>query len=229
MKFQESRSGLYYYNTRKVSTKSNAYSFINNVATNKTLYTDRQLRDADAARRLYVLVNRPSHATFIRMIRDNLLVNCPVTVDDANRAVKIYGPDVAALRGKTTRRTPPHVPSHTLRPIPSSLLEAHRLVTLCFDIFYVDGFTFLLTVSRNLHFITVEHIPTRNILNHVLPCLQRVHNVYTARGFKITMAHADDEFPSLRHPLLELDNIGLNIAAAAEHVPEAERAIRTVK
>jgi hypothetical protein len=59
--------------------------------------------------------------------------------------------------------------------------------------------------------------------------LKKVHDLYEARGFKITMTHADEEFMSLRHPLLELDSIGLNIAAMNEHVPEIERAIRTIK
>ena len=43
------------------------------------------------------------------------------------------------------------------------------------------------------------------------------------------MTHADEEFTSLRHPLLELDNIQLNVAATNEHVPEIERAIHTIK
>ena len=50
------------------------------------------------------------------MIRENQLQNCPITVDDANHALKIYGPDIAALRGKTTRTTPVHVPSDQIRP-----------------------------------------------------------------------------------------------------------------
>jgi hypothetical protein len=60
--------------------------------------------------------------------------------------------------------------------------------------------------------------------------LKKVHDLlYKARGFKITMTHADEEFMSLRHPLLELDSIRLNIAATNEHVPEIERGIRTIK
>jgi hypothetical protein len=43
------------------------------------------------------------------------------------------------------------------------------------------------------------------------------------------MTHADEEFTSLRDPLLEVDNIHLNIAATTEHVSEIDRAIRTIK
>ena len=57
---------------------------------------------------------------FVKMIREQHLPNCLVTVDDANGAVKvkIYGTDVATLQGKTTRRTPEHVPSNQLYPLP---------------------------------------------------------------------------------------------------------------
>ena len=228
MKFTESANGLYYYDVKSSSTKSSNYSFVNSVNENKSLYTRRQLKDADLAKRVYELVGRPAHATFTKMIRENQLQNCPITVDDANRALKIYGPDLAALRGKTTRTTPAHVPSNQLQPIPSEIMEAHKNVTLCFDIFFVDGLTFVATVSRSLHFLTVEHIASRAIKN-VLTCIKRVNNIYKARGFKVQMTHADEEFTSMRDPLLELDGIGLNIAATNEHVPEIERAIRTIK
>ena len=157
------------------------------------------------------------------MIRENQLQNCPINVDDANRALHINGTNVDALRGKTTRTTPDHVPSNQIRPLPSEILETDRDVTLCFDIFFVDGLAFVGTVAWSLHFLTVEYIM------HAFPCLKKVHNMYKARGFKITMTHANEEFASLLHPLLELDNIGLNIAATNEHVPVIERAIRTIK
>ena len=41
----------------------------------------------------YAIVGRPSHATFTEVLRENQLQNCPVTSDDANRALKIYGPE----------------------------------------------------------------------------------------------------------------------------------------
>ena len=137
--------------------------------------------------------------------------------------------NVDTLREKTIRTTPDHVPSNQIRPLPSEILETHRDVTLCFDIFFVDGLAFVGTVARSLHFLTVEYIKSHTILTHVFPCLKKVHNMYKAHGFKITMTHADEEFTSLQHPLLKLDKIELNIAATNEHVPEIERAIRTIK
>lgn len=60
------------------------------------------------------------------MIREKQLQNCLITVDDANHVLAIYGPDIAALRGKTTQMTPTHVASDQMRPLPFKLLDAHK-------------------------------------------------------------------------------------------------------
>jgi len=229
MKFKESKNGLYYHDAKASNTKSTAYSFVNSVKENKKLYSQRQLENAELARRVYELVGRPSHATFTKMIRENQLKHCPITVEDANRALHIYGPDVAALRGKTTRTTPTHVPPDQIRPLPLDIIQAHGNITICSDIFFVDGHAFFSTISHNINFITLEYIPSRAIIKHILPCLQTVNNTYKARGFNITTMHADEEFSTLAAPLLALNGIHLNTAATNEHVPEIERAIRTIK
>ena len=84
------------------------------------------------------------------MIQENQLQNCPITVNDANHALKIYRPDIFALSGKTTRTTPAHVPSNQICPLPFEILDTHKNVTLCFDMFFVNGLAFIGTVSRSL-------------------------------------------------------------------------------
>jgi hypothetical protein len=229
LKLKESRAGLYYYDAKPSSTHLNDYTLAQSVNDNKSLYTWQQLVSAKLAKRVIKLVGRPSHATFMEIICKHQLHNCPITVNDANRAKTIYSTEVAALREKTTRKTPAHVPLDQLCPIPASILDSHKNVSLCFDICFVYDFVFLGTVSRNLYFIKVEHIQTRGILKHLLPSLNKVNHIYKARGFQIRIAHADDEFSSLPHPLLALDKIALNIAATNQHVPEIECAILTIK
>ncbi len=45
--------------------------------------------------------------------------------------------------------------------IPREVAERLRFLTLAADIFFVDQIAFLLTVSRGLQFVTVEHTPSR--------------------------------------------------------------------
>jgi Zinc knuckle len=148
LKFVESGKGLYYYDTdanTKARNTSTNYSFVSSVVENKAKFTTRQVNDADLAKRVYALVGRPSHATFLKMIRENMIDGCPITVDDANRTVKIYRPDRSALRGKTVRRQVEHVPSNQVDPVMHSILKEHSDVTLCLDILFADGLVFVAT------------------------------------------------------------------------------------
>jgi hypothetical protein len=65
MKFIESDSGLYYYDASSTNRHPlTMYTFLHTVSDNKSLYTTRQLKGADLAKRVYELVGQPSHVTF---------------------------------------------------------------------------------------------------------------------------------------------------------------------
>ena len=57
------------------------------------------------------MVGRLSDKDLIKILKTNSLLNCPVTPRDVIFANKLFGPDVGALKGKTTRRGPPIVDS----------------------------------------------------------------------------------------------------------------------
>ena len=60
-----------------------------------------------AAQNARILSRRLGYATprdLLKMIKNGTLLNCPVTTADVVRAEKIYGKDIAALKGKSTRR-----------------------------------------------------------------------------------------------------------------------------
>ena len=231
--FTKSKGGLYYYDaTPPTKTKKTvkAYCLVTTLEENLKNFTRRQRNGIEQAHRVYILVGRPSHDNFLRMISHRQLPNCPVTLDDARNMMIAYGPNTAAIQGKTTRSKPKHVLSNRLVPLEPSILQAHRDVTLAMDIFFVDGLIFLLTVSRNLRFYTIHDLQNRSMANQVLPRLKFVLAMYHARGFRVTEIHADPEFTPLQAVLLtDHGGIHLNVCAANEHVPAAERGIRTVK
>ena len=53
------------------------------------LYTARQRDDAVKVKEIARTLEYPSQANFIRMISTGAIINCPVTINDVNRA---YGP-----------------------------------------------------------------------------------------------------------------------------------------
>ena len=98
-------------------------------------------------------------------------------------------------------------------------------MTLAADVFFVDGIAFLLTVLRNIKFITAEHVATctaKSLSKH----LDRVIRVYTQAGFSVRTILMDGEFEKVKN---KLALVVCNTTAAKEHVSEAECSIRTIK
>jgi hypothetical protein len=108
-RFQEHPSGLYLHDSTKPVTPytqqdgSNVvgYSYLQTVAENKKQFTKRQIESADKSRQLYRMLGRPGPDRYMDIVRNNFIIKCPVTIDDVTRAQRIYGKDVAFLKGKT--------------------------------------------------------------------------------------------------------------------------------
>ena len=108
MKFLEHPSGLYVFSCNNDTNDSvTGYTMLSTVAEQKKLFSRREIQSANAARDLYRKIGRPAEAEFQSILRNNLIRNCPVTPDDAKRALIIYGPDIAVIKGNTTRLRPP--------------------------------------------------------------------------------------------------------------------------
>jgi len=66
------------------------------------MFTKRQVSNAELAQDLYRKIEPPSEDEFEDLLQNNKIHNCPITIDDARRAVAIYGPDIPKLKGTTT-------------------------------------------------------------------------------------------------------------------------------
>ena len=156
---------------------------VSTVTEHKKLFSRCKILAADTARALYCKIGRPNEAEFQVILRNNMIHNCPVTPDDAKRALIIYGPDIAALKDKTTQTgAAPRAPAFVAKPIPATILEHQSNVTLCVDFFFVQDLAYFHTISRGLGYRTAHSVPDRTqgtILKH----LRHVIAVYTARGF----------------------------------------------
>jgi hypothetical protein len=136
-------------------------SFLQMVKENEEGYSQRQLEQARLAKDLYTKVlGHPSQHDFKAMVAGGMILNCPITVADVIRAEKIYGPSIAALKGKTVRRSPDKVDTDLIE-VPKAILEANTSVTPSADVFFVNTIPFFASISRNIKFTTTENIPTR--------------------------------------------------------------------
>ena len=136
MEFRMHKSGLHYYDPR-----NEEFTFVNTVSGNKEGFTQRQIRGAEIARTLYATLSYPSWKDFKWVIRSNQIKDCPVTVQDVDIALKIWGKNIAALKGKTTRSKPNPVARDFVK-VPVELLKLHKEVFLTADIFFVNKIPF---------------------------------------------------------------------------------------
>ena len=82
---------------------------IDSVSENIRGYTEREIKNAKKAREFYTMCMKPTVRNLKHLVNGNFVKNCPVTINDINIAENVYGPDIATLKGKSTRRRPPVV------------------------------------------------------------------------------------------------------------------------
>jgi hypothetical protein len=129
------------------------------------------------------------------MVREQLLTNCPITVRDVDNANRIFGPDLANLRGKMTSTKPERVRVKYVQ-IPWDFVQLHKYVTLVVDVMFMNGLPFLVTSSRGLSLVRIEHLPSRTAKPLALTP-ERVFKIYATAGFVVQTTMMDMEFEKL--------------------------------
>jgi hypothetical protein len=226
--FKNNARGLYYYQPKYDTTKSSVNNaFVESVEENSQFYTPRQVERAKLARQVYDTLGTPSVKDFKTIVNTNAIHNLPVTIEDINIAEKIFGPDIGALKGKTTRKKPTPVIEDYIE-IPPELIHNHQHVTLCIDGMFINGVPFLTTVSRHIQYRTVQPLVNQSASAY-RSALDEIFRIYEHAGFFIKTIHCDNQFQPLLKELTEAYGVSINYANPQEHVPEIERSIRVIK
>ncbi len=177
--FKEHANGLHFFDPKEAE-----FAFVETVESNMKLFSKRQVTRADKARSLYASLGFSSTKVFLWILQSNQIKDCPVTVDDAKAAYKIWRPSMDALKGKTVRKQPELVKNETIY-IPKEIRELHKEVTLTIDIFFVNQIPFFIMLSRVIYFTTVTHLPKRS-LGEIFKALKEIFYYYLQRGLRIT-------------------------------------------
>jgi hypothetical protein len=157
--FKDSESVLYYQDTtNRAFLMLNADKMaIDTININREGFTERDYERAKRAQKALALVGYPSPKYFKHMVSSNMIKNCPVTSTGVANANTIFGPDLATLKCKTVRITPPPVLTDYVQ-IPKEIMSLNRNVTLAIGIMFVNGLPFLVSISRKIKFTTVEYL-----------------------------------------------------------------------
>jgi hypothetical protein len=146
-------------------------------------YTQHEVENARAAREAQAMLGHPTDRDFLGMVRSGMILNCPVTPSAVRNANRIFGPNLAGVRGRTVRRLPESVTTNYIQ-ILHMLLEQHQWVTLAVNVMFVNGVPFLVSVARGLNLVTAEHMPTRTA-KQLAAGIVRVMNLYSRGGFQV--------------------------------------------
>ena len=152
LRFKRCDSGLYYIDLNANSEPITPYTFFTTVRANKEFFSPREIHSADKARQLQANLAWPSTADFKSYVKNNLLIDCDITVDDISRAEAIYGPQVPMLRGKMVRQTHNEFTTLQRLPLPTDIAKHHPTDEIDMDFFFVNGNPFFHTKSKVIKF-----------------------------------------------------------------------------
>ena len=169
-------------------------------------------------------------------IRDNLIINADVTVDNVNRAEAIYRRAIPIIKGKMVRKRTEHVTNVPRVQIPAPLLQHHPTDELDIDFLYIQGTPYLLSKTHKIKFQAIQcfskiHNRKKNKLTYkrgpkdIIMGVKKMIKVHEDRGFNITTVHGDNNFRKIEGKI----GTHVEICAALQHVRRIERAIRTLK
>ena len=180
-------------------------------------YMKKQVEGAIKAWHLQAMLGHQSRKDYESMVHANLIANCPVTPSNISHAHKLFGENLAGLRGKTVHRKPEQVVMDYVK-IPRDLIQTNKYVTLTADVMFVNNLAFVIMYWRVIGLIMAEFTP--NSMARQLACnLRRIIALYSRAGFTIQTILMDMEFNKV---IPELPEVIINTSVASEHVAEVE-------
>ena len=196
IKFPANKLGLYTYEVPGSKAAIRPSHLIDTVKENRSGYTQGQFNRAVRARELYHLLGAPTLEKITRVfIKMNGVHNCPVRLEDIKIAENIFGPDMATLKGKSTRPRPKPVLEDWIE-LPREIMSKHAEIELCMDIMFIYGVKLMTTIDRTIRFRSVVPIQSKEN-SHFIKAINAIVNVYHRAGFSVTTIYCDREFKAL--------------------------------
>jgi hypothetical protein len=192
------------------------------VAEKESMYSSKDVRRALEAGELLRAMGYPTQAEAISMVQSGNVFNVPHSVDDVNRFYDIYRPQVAGIRGRTTKR---HAKRQSEPDSTTKLQITYQ--DLVADVMHVAGQKFLVSVSSPLELLMTYHIGSQST-QELGNALQQHINTLRSRGFEPRRVLVDPHSPLVKlrgsYPGVEVDPVG-----AGDHLDKIDSKIHRVK
>jgi len=191
-------------------------------AERESLYTRREVRKALEAAEFLRALGYPSEHEAVKLVRSGNVRNIPYSVDDAGRFYDIYGGQVAAIRGQTTKR---HVKLSAMADSTARMqITEQELVA---DVMHIADQNFLISVRSLLELVLACHLKSLS-RNDVGTGVQKHINILHSRGYEPKRIMVD-----LHKTLVSLQNAYpgtvIEPAGAGDHLDKVDIRIRRLK
>ena len=191
-------------------------------------FTRREIKRGRRSWRLSDTLVFSSDTDLKWIYQSNPIRNNPVIPEDADIPYYIWGKNVKSMVGKGTKKLTKHVDDHKFK-IPRELEKLKKLVLIVIDILFVNEIPFFLSLSRQIYFTGLSHLPDRS-KKQIFQDFKELFIFYIRHGFRITTVHYNGKFAPLK-PMIKGMPGGpyVNVTAANEHAPDIKQRIREVR
>jgi len=200
---------------------------VTTVDENHCAFMHRQFEKEKQAWHLHHIMGKPTIENLKALIKMIAIKDFPVQMEDVDIAIKIFGPDIGTLKGKSIRH-PPNPVRENLIEIPAAIKAEHRDLTLCIDIMSVNGQPLLTAIDRRICFHLLVPLESRSKTN-MYEALDKILRRYGQSGFLILSMHCDQEFHMLMGPVANEVDVQIRYTTTDEHIPEAEQNNHTIQ
>ena len=196
---------------------------ITTITENESKFTKREVLQARLARDFSRRMGHPPDSKLIRALQLGALHGCQISPSDITRATTIYGPSVAALRGRTTAQRPLPFPSQVPRD------RAVAPQSMFVDLFKAQSLDFLITYVRPLNHLLVTAV-SKTDLQTLRRTLRNHLGTYGQRRITVEHIYSDNE-KGITAMASDFAGAGITLhqSGPGMHVHTIERQIRMVK
>jgi hypothetical protein len=201
IKFIPSINGMYCLDIGSDDNNEPQVMAIQTVKDEQSKFSNIDCTRAEAIRKLQEVLACPSDFDLSNAVEHNIIGNNPFTRRDVRIAKHIYGPDVAALKGKTVKQQSKMPREDEANDIPPLIAKEYCDVYLSLDVMHVNSISFLILFSKHIGLIQSYCIRKNNKQKHLDGILAMIRMYRSRHPLRVVKIEADGAFESIRQEL----------------------------